>query len=78
MNVPTFEEIREALKVPRIYELDVPVMSRVEARQKGCIRYFTGTKCKHGHISERNTLSGACIACDRVNYELRRVSNETE
>jgi len=76
MTVPTFEEIREALKVPRIYELDVPVMSRVEARTKGVTRYFTGTKCKHGHISERNTLSGACIACDRANYELRRVSND--
>ena len=76
MNVPTFEEIREALKVPKIYELDVPVMSRVEARTKGVTRYFTGTKCKNGHISERNTLSGACIACDRVNYELRRVSND--
>ena len=41
MNVPTFEEIREALKVPRVHELDVPVISRVEARQNGVTRYFT-------------------------------------
>jgi len=78
MNVPTFKEIREALRVPRIYELDVPVIDRQEARQKGFVRYFTGTRCKNGHISERLTTSGSCIACDRLRYELRRVSNETE
>ena len=76
MNVPTFEEIREALRVPRIYELDVPVINRPEARQKGLVRYFTGTKCKNGHTSERLTTSGSCIACDRHRYELRRVSDD--
>ena len=76
MNVPTFEEIREALKVPRVHELDVPVISRIEARQKGVTRYFTGTRCKQGHVSERLTSSGSCIACDRIRYELRRVSDD--
>ena len=72
MTVPTFEEIRQALKIPAVHEFEFPVMSRIEARLKGEKRYFTGNPCKNGHISERNALSGGCLACERSKYNLRR------
>lgn len=39
------------------------IISRYEARKAGLGRYFTGDVCIHGHISERYTKSGKCIAC---------------
>lgn len=41
------------------------IISRREAIAKGLKRYFTGTACKHGHISERYIV-GKCIACGSV------------
>lgn len=78
MNVPTYAEIREALRIPEIYQLDIPIMTRIEARAKGLSRYFTGNMCKHGHVAERDTRNGGCIECIRTNYELRRGNNEAE
>ena len=37
--------------------------NRVEARQKGINRYYTGIPCTKGHLSLRGTLSGACQRC---------------
>jgi len=39
------------------------IISRAEAREQGLKRYFTGEPCKHGHLEERNTKSGACNSC---------------
>lgn len=39
--------------------------SRAEAKELGMKRYFTGKPCKHGHVDERHTSSGQCIACAR-------------
>lgn len=35
-----------------------------EARALGLQRYFTGIKCKRGHVSERYAQSGHCVECD--------------
>lgn len=39
------------------------IISRDEAARKKMRRFFTGKKCRHGHASERYTLSGACVEC---------------
>jgi len=39
------------------------IISRAEARAAGAKRYFTGKPCKHGHLSERRTSNGQCVAC---------------
>ena len=46
--------------------LNVEITSRMEAASKGKLRYFTGKKCKNGHIAERYVANGACVTC---NYE---------
>lgn len=38
-------------------------MTRSEAIERGDIRYNTGEACKHGHMSDRYTLNGACVEC---------------
>ena len=39
------------------------VLTRTEAIAKGLKVYFTGKPCKHGHISNRYTAKGTCVAC---------------
>jgi hypothetical protein len=39
------------------------VLTRKEAKAQGKSKYFTGKPCKHGHVAERNTLSGQCVPC---------------
>lgn len=41
------------------------IVSRKKAKQEGLTRYFTGEPCLRGHIQERATNNGACIACIR-------------
>jgi hypothetical protein len=38
--------------------------SRKKAAESGLPRYFTGVPCKNGHVAERFTSSGNCIACN--------------
>ena len=55
------------------------VISRKEAKARGLKRYFTGKPCKHGHVSERYTGSGACVECnatpERKAYNARNARN---
>jgi hypothetical protein len=37
--------------------------TRKEAIASGETQYFTGKPCKHGHISARQTVNSACLAC---------------
>lgn len=37
--------------------------SRSAAIKAGEARYYTGRPCKHGHLSVRDTVTGACIEC---------------
>lgn len=48
--------------------------TRQEARDTGSKHYFTGKPCKHGHISERFTSTGNCVACykEPANQERQR------
>lgn len=46
------------------------IISRAEAQARGLKRYFVGAPCKYGHIAERLTSSGVCIAC-RADIERR-------
>jgi hypothetical protein len=41
----------------------VKVASRKEAKVHGLERYFTGTACKRGHVSERYTKGAHCVSC---------------
>ncbi len=45
------------------------IITRAQAKVSGLKRYFMGPDrpCrKHGHVSERKTVDGQCIACTRV------------
>ena len=46
--------------------LSMGIVLRDQARILGLKKYFTGRPCKNGHLSERNTYNGACIACGRA------------
>lgn len=35
-----------------------------EAIEQGLTRFYTGKACKHGHDSERYTISGECVTCN--------------
>ena len=50
-------------------------MERRKAREKGQTTYYTGRKCKHGHLSERYTKSGTCVACAKRRATLWRLKN---
>jgi hypothetical protein len=39
---------------------------RRAAELSGANRYFTGKPCKRGHIVERRTHNGQCIACQHI------------
>lgn len=43
-----------------------PISPREAARRAGQPRYSTGEPCARGHISERATSSGDCLACRRA------------
>ena len=42
---------------------DVIPSTKTEASVAGLTKFFTGTPCKRGHISERYTSTGACAEC---------------
>lgn len=39
------------------------IISRIDAKASGFTRYFTGSPCIRGHVSERWTSSGKCLDC---------------
>lgn len=39
------------------------IITRQEAIKKKLTKYCTGKTCKHGHLSERYTVSGMCVQC---------------
>lgn len=48
-------------------EKHLHIISRAKAKEFGMTRYFTGTPCKHGHISERYCNSANwCCECTRI------------
>jgi len=51
------------------------LVSRQEALAQGLPRYFTGTPCKHGHVSERYTLNKTCKDCADARSNKTKVNN---
>ncbi len=43
------------------------LLSRREAQLSGQKSYYTGEPCKHGHLSRKQTSSGACLECRMLN-----------
>ena len=41
------------------------IIKRSDAKKLGLKRYFTGRKCKSGHISDRTVNSGSCRTCNK-------------
>lgn len=50
------------------------IITRKEAQKLGLRHYFTGIKCKNGHIEKRLTSSKACTQCsrDRSREDMRK------
>ena len=46
-----------------LVDYEGPIVTLEEAKEKGLNRFFTGRRCKRGHLSERY-LGGQCIVCD--------------
>lgn len=42
------------------------IVTLLAAREAGLKRYFTGQRCKHGHLSERRTSDSICVECQRA------------
>lgn len=50
--------------------IEIPFyISRRDAIINGMSRYFTGLKCKKGHISERSISNGSCCECQKLGQE---------
>ena len=49
------------------------LVTRAEAKTRGITRYFTGKQCKYGHVSERTTSDGQCIACHKIRQNKRNI-----
>lgn len=64
--VETFRQLYEAVPEPATTHA---VISRKEARRQGLTKYFTGKRCKNGHISQRYTKSGICCACQGLRQQ---------
>lgn len=41
------------------------IISRAEAKLQGLTRYFTGKKCKNGHVDVRKVSNSNCASCDK-------------
>jgi 5-methylcytosine-specific restriction endonuclease McrA len=39
------------------------IITREQAKLRGLKKYFTGTKCNNGHLSNRRTANGSCDEC---------------
>ena len=63
MSVPTFEEIKENLRLVSDNPLYKKHISRDVARDRGLKTFFTGSECIHGHVADRLVSNGNCVIC---------------
>ena len=47
------------------------IITRKEAIEQGLSRYFTGKKCKNGHVHERYISTNQCVLCMRL-YHVKK------
>ena len=52
--------------------------ARASALAQGLHHYATGKPCKHGHVSDRYTVNGTCIACDLEKSKRYVAANASE
>jgi 5-methylcytosine-specific restriction endonuclease McrA len=52
-----------------------PIVTRKQAKALGLVRYFPGSTCKHGHVTERLTSNGSCLECCRLNTVAKYQAN---
>jgi hypothetical protein len=53
-------------------------VNAAEAGRIGSRVFFSGKPCKHGHIAERQTISGSCYACMKVRAAKRTKAKRIE
>ena len=55
-------------------------ISQAEARWKKLPSFFTGKRCRRGHLSPRRTTDGSCRACIRLSpsHERRKLKRAIE
>lgn len=46
--------------------MEKQITTRDEAKALGLKRYFTGVRCKKGHVEERQTWDGRCTQCVEI------------
>jgi hypothetical protein len=71
-------------RIPPFYaftDKGVTMNERKTAQQTGAMRYSTGKPCKRGHLSDRYTSNGMCIACfsnygEETKYNRRLINAE--
>lgn len=51
-------------------------ITRKEAKAKGLNRYFTGKRCKHGHVAQRYTRDAHCAECISVKWKSGRTDGK--
>lgn len=56
--------IKDIVREPRV-RVNVEIVLRKDAKIKGLQYYFTGKRCKRGHVVKRLTSNGSCIECAR-------------
>jgi hypothetical protein len=61
-NLNSMENLLKSKRYKR-YEL---YDKKMEARSRGEKEYNTGELCKHGHTSNRSTITNRCLECDRL------------
>lgn len=49
-----------------------PIVTRAEARASGERLFFTGRKCRHGHIAQRYVAQRLCVECARIAAQRQR------
>lgn len=50
------------------------IISIQEARMRGLNRYYTGIRCKHGHLTERVVRNRRCLECTRIDDRQKKAS----
>lgn len=56
-------------------ENDRPIVTLKAAKARGLTRYFSAKPCKKGHVCERQTSNGNCVACNLEKVKDYRAAN---
>jgi 5-methylcytosine-specific restriction endonuclease McrA len=52
-----------------------PIVTRAEAKAAGDRFFFTGLKCRHGHIAQRYVAQGLCVECAKAAANRQRADD---